>query len=146
MSIRTAAILLASFLSCTAVTAAEPSGPWARYNGKFKADALFRDASGGYLDEVKSIVQGGGDVNWQRDDGRTPLMSAAAAGHADIVAFLLSQGADPALRDANGKTALDAARAAGAVSSAACASGVERGSEGSPVVEKIEISERVFFG
>lgn len=114
MSIRTAAILLASFLSCTAVTAAEPSGPWARYNGKFKADALFRDASGGYLDEVKSIVQGGGDVNWQRDDGRTPLMSAAAAGHADIVAFLLSQGADPALRDANGKTALDAARAAGA--------------------------------
>lgn len=99
----------------TAGTRAAPSGPWAKYNGKFKADALFRDADGGYLDQVKSIVQGGGDVNWQRDDGRTPLMSAAAAGHADIVAFMLQQGADPSLRDAHGKTALEHARSAGAM-------------------------------
>jgi ankyrin repeat protein len=95
--------------------AAAPSGPWAKYNGKFKADALFRDAGGGYLDEVKSIVQGGGDVNWVREDGRTPLMSAAEAGHADVVAYLLQQGADPSVRDANGKSAFDLARAAGAM-------------------------------
>lgn len=112
--------------------AAAPSGPWARYNGKFKADALFRDADGGYLDAVKSIVQGGADVNWQREDGRTPLMSAAAAGHADIVAFLLSQGADPSLRDANGKTALDAARAAGASDVARLLAAAARGAAPAP--------------
>ena len=112
---RAAAIFLTALVSCSAVSAAEPSGPWARYNGKFKADALFRDASAGYLEEVKSIVQGGGDVNWQREDGRTPLMSAAAAGQAAVVAFMLSQGGDPGLRDQQGKTALDHARAAGAM-------------------------------
>lgn len=100
---------------CAAASAAGPSGPWAKYNGKFKADALFRDADGGYLEEVKSIVLGGGDVNWQREDGRTPLMSAAAAGHTDVVEFMLGQGANPALRDQNGRTALDAARSAGAM-------------------------------
>lgn len=115
MFTRLAATSLAVFALCSSVSAATPSGPWAKYNGKFKADALFRDASGGYLDEVKSIVQGGGDVNWQAEDGRTPLMSAAAAGHAHIVEFMLSQGANPQLRDVNGKSALDHARAAGAM-------------------------------
>ena len=111
---RLTAVVL-SLLVASIPASAAPSGPWAKYNGKFKADALFRDADGGYLDEIKSIVQGGGDLNWQREDGRTPLMSAAAAGHADIVAYMLSQGADATLRDQYGKTAQDLARAAGAM-------------------------------
>ena len=111
---RLTAVVL-SLLVASVPASAAPGGPWAKYNGKFKADALFRDADGGYLDEIKSIVQGGGDLNWQREDGRTPLMSAAAAGHADIVAYMLSQGADATLRDQYGKTAQDLARAAGAM-------------------------------
>ena len=111
---RFVAASLSALVLCSSASA-EPSGPWAKYNGKMKADALFRDASGGYLDEVRSIVEGGGDLNWQREDGRTPLMSAAAAGHAHVVEFMLQKGADPSIRDQNGKTALDAARSAGAM-------------------------------
>jgi ankyrin repeat protein len=90
------------------------TGPWAKYNNRMKGQALVRDASGGYLEEVKSIIAGGGDVNWQMSDGHTPLMAAASGGHTEIVKYLLAQGADPFLKDANGKTALDFARQSGA--------------------------------
>lgn len=91
-----------------------PTGPWAKFNNRMKGQALVRDASGGYLEEVKSIVAGGGDVNWQLSDGHSPLMGAASGGHTDIVKYLLEQGADPALKDEKGKTALDYARQSGA--------------------------------
>lgn len=90
------------------------TGPWARYNNRMKGQALVRDASGGYLEEIKSIVAGGGDVNWQLSDGHSPLMAAANGGHTDIVTYLLAQGADPTLKDASGKTALDYAKRSGA--------------------------------
>lgn len=90
------------------------TGRWAKYNNRMKGQALVRDASGGYLDEVKSIVAGGGDVNWQLSDGRTPLMAAASSGYTEIVKYLIAQGADPALTDESGKTALDYARQSGA--------------------------------
>lgn len=40
------------------------------------------------------------------EDGRTPLMAAAAAGRTDNVERLLRRGADPHRRDASGNTAL----------------------------------------
>ncbi|SKB87132.1 ankyrin repeat domain-containing protein [Daejeonella lutea] len=90
------------------------SGPWARYNGKMKGEALVRDSDGGYLKEVQSIVEGGGDVNWQLESGFSPLMAAAGGGHLEIVKFLIEKGADPNLKDSNGRTALDRAQLAGA--------------------------------
>lgn len=91
------------------------TGPWARYDSKMKGEALISKADGGYLDDIKSIVQGGGDVNWQLDIYKTtPLMAAASAGHTDVVLFLLSSGADPALKNNNGQTAADRAFQSGA--------------------------------
>lgn len=88
----------------------EPTGPWAKFNGTMKGQAMVRDASGGYLKDVQSIVEGGGDVNWQLSSGLSPLMGAAGAGHLDIVRFLITNGANPALKDENGLTAVDYAK------------------------------------
>ena len=90
------------------------TGPWAKSSGKLKGEALIRDASGGDLAEVKSIVEGGGDVNWTLDSGLTPLLAAASGGHLEIVRFLLEMGADLNHKDSWGQTALDKARAVGA--------------------------------
>ncbi len=106
--------LLLTLLIIQSYTSTAQTGPWAKYNNKMKGEALVRDASGGNLDEVKSIVAGGGDVNWQLTDGHTPLMAAAAGGNTQIVRFLLEQGADPLLKDENGKAAIDFARRDGA--------------------------------
>lgn len=105
-------ILFLLLLSCSNVWA--QSGPWANSSAKLKGDALVRDSSGGYLAEVQSIVQGGGDVNWTLDGGLTPLLAAASGGHLEIVKFLLDKGADINHRDRWGQNALDRARASGA--------------------------------
>lgn len=96
-------------------TATAQTGPWAKFNAKIKGEALIRDSDGGYLKEVQSIVEGGGDVNWQTEStGLTPLMAATAGGHVEIVKFLLSNGADANRKDANGRTALQWAELVGA--------------------------------
>lgn len=107
-------LLLILMLFCAA-TAHAQSGPWAKYDAKMKGDALLREASGGNLDEVRSIVQGGGDVDWQQPGGMTALMGAAQGGHADIVAYLLEHGADPTVvwNFMGGMTALELARMGG---------------------------------
>jgi hypothetical protein len=91
------------------------TGPWAKYDAKMKGEALIRESDGGYLKEIKSIVEGGGDVNWQMEmTGLTPLMAAASGGHADVVKFLIERGAKQDLKDARGHTAFDRAKLAGA--------------------------------
>ena len=109
-------LLLVMVMLFGAATAQAQSGPWAKYDAKMKGDALLREASGGNLVEVQSIVQGGADVNWrQPDGGMTALMGAAQGGHADVVAFLLERGADPTIvwDFMGGMTALQLAKMGG---------------------------------
>lgn len=113
--IRATRLAAVALLLITPGALAAQTGPWAKYDAKMKGEALIREADGGYLVEVRSIVAGGGDVNWQMGDtGLTPLMAAASNGRTEVVRYLLDQHADPALRDASGRTALDRARAFGA--------------------------------
>lgn len=107
-------LLLAGLFTCIYTLKAQ-TGPWAKYDDKMKGEALIREADGGYLKEVQSIVEGGGNVNWQmQPSGLTVLMAATSGGHIEVVKFLLKSGADPSIRDAYGRTALDRARQAGA--------------------------------
>ncbi|NUO63734.1 MAG: ankyrin repeat domain-containing protein [Gemmatimonadaceae bacterium] len=110
-----AACIAASLVLLCPLNLRAQSGPWAHSSPQLKGEALVRDADGGDLREMRLIVQGGGDVNWQLSPtGLTPLMAAASADHLEVVQFLIEHGADPSMRDSNGFTALERAQRYGA--------------------------------
>ncbi|MGZ5246981.1 MAG: ankyrin repeat domain-containing protein [Flavitalea sp.] len=91
------------------------SGPWAKYDQKLKDDALYREASAGNLSEVKSIIEGGGNIHVTMEQTKsTILMGAAGSGKIEVVKFLLEKGADPMAKDWWNYTALDKAKFVGA--------------------------------
>lgn len=103
-------LLISWFLFFANVLSAQ-TGPWAKYDAKMKGEALIRESDGGYIKEVRSILEGGGNVNWQmQPSGLTALMAAVSGGHLDVVKLLIERGAKQNLKDANGHTALDRAR------------------------------------
>ena len=51
-------------------------------------------AQDGHLDVVKFLVEQQAEVNAKKDDGWTPLHSAAQNGHLDVVKFLVEQRAE----------------------------------------------------
>ena len=67
---------------------------------------LHKAAEEGDIEQVRSLIIGGADVNTQTADDLTPLHYAARSGHGQIVALLLSHGADLNARDIGGYTAL----------------------------------------
>lgn len=56
---------------------------------------LMHAAAAGRLDEVRSLLKSGADVNQKQILGITALMCAAGAGHLNVVKALLEAGADP---------------------------------------------------
>ena len=57
---------------------------------------LMRASGTGQLEEVRSLLKAGADVNAKLDSlGLTALMMAAGAGHLEVVKVLLEAGADP---------------------------------------------------
>lgn len=63
------------------------------------------------VDRIEFLVSRGGDINVQKNNGRTVLHDAAESGQKDIVEWLLSRNANALLRDNSGKIpAHDAAK------------------------------------
>ncbi|WP_460893334.1 ankyrin repeat domain-containing protein [Rufibacter soli] len=106
-------LLIAALFYTTSLYA--QTGPWAKYDQEMKDAALYREASAGNLEEVKSIVAGGGNIHYVTTQTKyTILMAAAGSGKIEVVRYLLDLGADPTPKDWWNYTALDKARFAGA--------------------------------
>ena len=60
----------------------------------------------GNLDEVKSLIANGADINMQDDGGMTPLQFAVQEKRQLVITFLLSLNANPNLLDAHGNGSL----------------------------------------
>ncbi|EDO44153.1 predicted protein [Nematostella vectensis] len=66
----------------------------------------------GFVDVVKSLLDGGADVNAQnKNSGWTPLHAASFQEHGKIIMLLLEKGANPEVSDAEGRTPKDFASA-----------------------------------
>jgi len=71
---------------------------------------LHRAARTGDLDQIKSILNEGADINMQNIFGHTPLHGAAFNGKIDAVKMLIVSGADPTIKNCQKMTAYDVAR------------------------------------
>lgn len=104
-------ILIAILIFSTPFICGAQTGPWAKYDENMKGEALVREADGGNLSEIKSILAGGGNVNYTiSPSGLTPLMAAASGNHPEAVQLLILNGANMDVKDANGRTAFDRAK------------------------------------
>lgn len=63
-------------------------------------------AAYGHLWRVKSLVEGGANVNWRDEEGYTPMTWAAQHGHVQVVEYLLSRFAAVNPSDRTGYTPL----------------------------------------
>lgn len=120
------------------------TGPWAKYDQQMKDDALYREASAGNLQEVKSIVAGGGNIHYQTQQTKyTILMAAAGSGKIEVVEYLLDLGADPGPKDWWNQTAADKARSVGAKDIEQLLEKAVKKTEPAPVVQKEAPEETV---
>ena len=66
---------------------------------------LIEAAVAGNIENVKSLLKRGADVDARNENGSTAMMLAAWSGHLDTVKYLVERGADPSLKNNNGETA-----------------------------------------
>jgi len=69
-------------------------------------EQLFRAAENGYLEQIKTLLAKGGEVNARGNDEQTVLMAAARWGNLEIVKLLIDKGADVNARSNDDQTAL----------------------------------------
>lgn len=67
---------------------------------------LWKAASSGDMDKIRSLISAGRDVNQTDSSGYTPLHYAARAGKLEVCQVLLSKGADPNSKTRAGATPL----------------------------------------
>jgi len=64
------------------------------------SDRLIQAAADGDTETVIALLDEGADVDWQGDDGRTPVMAATVGNHVDTVRALIDAEANVDIRDA----------------------------------------------
>ncbi len=64
------------------------------------SDQLIQAAADGDTASVVALLEGGADVDWQGDDGRTAVMAATVGNHVDTVRALIDAEANVDIRDA----------------------------------------------
>ena len=86
----------------------------ANQSGDSKEIMTFYDyAAVGDIEQVKSFVSKGMDVNAKTQAGTTPLHFAVSNGHRDIAEYLISKGADINTKNSDGQTLLHRAAISG---------------------------------
>ena len=77
------------------------------------AKSLHQAAADGDIEQIKSLIATGADVNTKNEKGRTPLHIAAEKGQAQIASLLVNTGADLNAQDNIGQMPLHLAAAWG---------------------------------
>jgi hypothetical protein len=72
--------------------------------GNQEGSRLYHAASLNRLEEVKDLIRRGANLNWQEEDGSTPLMIASMFGYSEIAHELIKAGADVNIKAADGIT------------------------------------------
>lgn len=68
--------------------------------------SLHEAAATGDIQQIKSLVSGGADVNAKDDKGNAPIHYAVLLANKDVIELLIASGADVNLKDDQGHTAL----------------------------------------
>jgi ankyrin repeat protein len=100
MVLLTTPLMLA--VGCGGMETTETEIPYPGYLG----EELLETAEEGDVQEVRSLIEEGADVNARDEDDFTPLHVAAEYGHTDVAALLIEWGADVNAQDDMGWTPL----------------------------------------
>ena len=76
-------------------------------------ESLHQVVASGDIDQIKSLISKGADVNAKDRSDRTPLHYAARWGHKDVAELLLAKDADVNVKDNRGRTPLSLAEEEG---------------------------------
>jgi len=68
--------------------------------------SLHEAAAAGDIEQIKSLISGGADVNAKDDNGETPLHNAVILANKDVIELLIASGADVNAKDNQGRTPL----------------------------------------
>ncbi len=79
------------------------------------AEPLHEATRDGDLEQVRALIDAGADLDAQRDNGETPLITAIIGGHVLVASLLIDRGADIQARNKGGFTPLHAAAYANAI-------------------------------